>query len=667
MDAKIAPSYTSTIENGMISDPSNILEESSHPLQGTGTPAPALQPLIPPDDDYTHVPAPTPLILPHELVERIFLLLDTKSVLRSRLVNREFNAIIQSSTSVQYYLACEAAGVIDNPQSPLSYGERLEALKQREDAWRKLKPAFETTIKTNDLPSALYDLSAGNLFRLDKNRKELHYCRLPSSPQDSPQWFRILGYGPSWSGSIVGMGMAVYEHDLVVSVISDAADDVDNADMPQHTLYLVLVKLSTGEYHPLARYPKIQVQRSFSALPYISVKIVGDNLALVVHDRLPHGSKLFIFDWKTGHRRLKHHAPWDAYENSIPVFVSPEILLVPNRIYSCFEIWHLFPSLPNLIPPGQILSLETPVTYYHNIASMESHGELGPFLHSMPYFPPRPFFPSSESSIVTINLLLQSFDNRPAFRKAYKLVIHRRALLDIIQEWTSPSHPEQRSLPTWPQNKVTVDKVADPDDGSVRLAAQSELCSLVEGDLPQTPDYLTLANSPTSPTSHKSADSSSPDSASSTPQIYSLLLVQWANWGPPVSRWFRVNKTHQGWNNQSIGQRFAFVDPNPSDTTKCIVGVADFNLHNVEMMAQLGREGQDNGGNEGKNEENEELEILDHKGGFSEEVCMGLKCVVHHAPGEYDFDRVLMDEERLLGFKIHPEGRAESIKVLYFG
>ncbi|KAM6497441.1 hypothetical protein JOM56_007914 [Amanita muscaria] len=619
MDAKTAHSYTNTIENDCISlekisDPSNVL---SHPLHETETLA--LQgPLIPPDDDYAHVPAPTPLILPHELVERILLLLDTKSVRRSRLVNREFNAIIQSSTSVQYYLACEAAGVIDNPQSLLSYGERLEALKKREDAWRKLKPAFETTIKINDLPSALYDLSAGNLFRLDTNRKELHYCRLPSSPRDNPQWFRILGFGPSWSGSIVGMGMAVYEHDLVVSVISesDGADDVDNADMPQHTLYLVLVKLSTGEYHPLARYPKIHIQRSFSALPYISVKIVGDNLALVVHDRLPHGN-LFIFDWKTGHRRLKHEAPADAYENSIPVFVSPEILLVPNRICSCFEIWHLFPSHPDLIPPGQILSLEIPVTYYHNIISMESHGELGPFLHSMPYFPPRPFFPSSESSIITVNLLLQSFDNRPTLRKAYKLVIHRRALLDIIQEWTSPSHPEQRSLPTWPQNKVTVHKVADPEDGSVRLAAQSELCSLVEGDLPQTADYLSLATSPTSPTSHKSADSSSPGSASSTPQFYSLLQVQWANWGPPISRWFRVNKTHQGWNNQSIGQRFAFVDPNPSDTTKCIVGVADFNLHNAEMMAQLGREGKDN---EGKHEE---LEILDHEGGFRKKCVWG--------------------------------------------
>ena len=90
-----------------------------------------------------------------------------------------------------------------------------------------------------------------------------------------------------------------------------------------------------------------------------------------------------------------------------------------------------------------------------------------------------------------------------------------------------------------------------------------------------------------------------------------------------------------------------------------MVSVADFNPHNVrrnaEMMAQLRGEGKDNGGNgnnvEGQKEE-KEFELLDHGGVFSEEVYMGLKCVVYHAPGEYDFDVVLMDEERLMGLKV---------------
>src|SRR4030081_2679644 len=118
------------------------------------------------------VPATISPILPHELVERILLLLDIKSVLTCRLGNREFNELIQSSTLVQYFLACEAAGVINNPQSSLSYPERLEALKKREDAWKNLKPMFETTIKVNHQSSPIspiYGLTGGGYFLDDEN------------------------------------------------------------------------------------------------------------------------------------------------------------------------------------------------------------------------------------------------------------------------------------------------------------------------------------------------------------------------------------------------------------------------------------------------------------------------------------------------------------------
>ncbi|KAM6497451.1 hypothetical protein JOM56_007924 [Amanita muscaria] len=644
-----------------ISDPSNVLEESSHALQGTGSL---------PDDDHTPVPTTISLPLPHELMEHILLLVDTKSMLKCRLVNREFNAIIQSSTLVQYSLACKAAGVINNSQSPLSYAERLEALKKREDAWKKLTPVFETTIKVIEQSSTFYELSAGNYFILDKSGKDLYYCRLPSSPQDNPQWLRIPGHDPG-SGFIVDTGMAVYEHDLVVNVISSEVGN--QADMQRHSLDLVLLKFSTGEYHPLARRQLIHVQRSPSAEPYTSVKIVGDSLALVIHDH--DGSKLFIFDWKTGHKRLQHEAPEDAYCYSIPIFISSELLLVPNLFLSHFEVWHLFPSHPNPNPPIQILSLQIPaVSNNYSISRIDCHGEPNPFLHSMPYFPPRPFFPSSENSIFIVNFLLESFP----LRRTYKLIMHRRALLDMIQKWASPALLEQQ-LEQWLTNEVTMYKVADPDDGSVILAAQSELVSTFSWNprfSPQTRDSLTGTSqiSSTSPTSHISADSSSASISSESTSFtlrFNLPRVQWAYWGPPISRWFQTNGNYTWLINQSAGQRCVFLVPNPRDKGKCMIDVADFNLYNVrrnaETMAQLkGEQGEDNGGgggnnDEGKKEENEEeMEKLDHQGEFSEEVYMGLKCVVNHAP-------VLMDEERLLGLKIDSEDRVESIKVLYFG
>ncbi|KIL62124.1 hypothetical protein M378DRAFT_805600 [Amanita muscaria Koide BX008] len=304
-----------------------------------------------------------------------------------------------------------------------------------------------------------------------------------------------------------------------------------------HSIDLVLLKFSTGEYHPHARHSLIHVQRSASARPYITVRIVGDNLALIFHDE--DGSKLFIFDWKTGHKRLQHQATENAYESSVPVFVSPGLLLVPNCILSHFEVWHLLPSHPN--PPVQILTLQLPtVSFHYSIIHIRCHGEFTPFLHSMPYFPPRPFFLSPENSIIIVNLLLGSSLGP---RSAFKLVIHRNTLLDMIQKWTSPLLLEQQGRPLkWLTNEVTVDKVADPDDGSVRLGAQSELVSTRPhlGSSPRNRDSSTLAASPISLTSHISAHSSIASASASSRARYDIRQVQWADWGPPISRWLQV-------------------------------------------------------------------------------------------------------------------------------
>ncbi|KIL55604.1 hypothetical protein M378DRAFT_57037, partial [Amanita muscaria Koide BX008] len=520
--------------------------------------------------------------LPRELVEWILLLLDTESVLtcRLRLVNREFNDIIQSSTLLQYSLACKAAGVIDNPQSPLSYRERLEALKKREAAWRKLKPVFEMTIDGINQTSSICFSTEGVYFLGDHNMKDMKYCHLTSFPQDNPRWIRIPGHGPvlNWSGTLVNFAAALHEHDLIINLISQA-------DMQPHSLDLVLLKFSTGEYHPLARRPRIHVQRSSEARPWVVPRIVGDNLALVVQSRGGmFADKLIIIDWKTGHKRLQHEAAKDAYHNLD--FISPELLLVPNLILSHVEIWHLSPSHPNATPPVQILSLRIPaVSPKYTLFNFGCRAEPKLFLQSTPHCPPRPFFPSPEDSIVVVSLRM--------------------------------------------------------------LDAQSKLVSMMS-DLSssRTRDSPTFATSSTSPTSHISTSSST--------SRYTFLQVPWAKWGPSISRWFQINETQAQWFGYSNGQRYAFSERNPLDRRKLMVSVVDFNPHNfrrnAEMMVRLRSGDDEDDGNKGKEKGVEEqLEILDHKGMFSEEVFMGLKCVVHRVPDEYDFNVMLMDEERLFG------------------
>ncbi|KIL63091.1 hypothetical protein M378DRAFT_733816 [Amanita muscaria Koide BX008] len=593
-------------------------------------------------------------------------------MLTCKLVNREFNEIIQSSL-LQYFLACKIAGVIDNPQPPLSYAERFEALKKREDAWRKLKPVFEMTISVNRQRfSRICRSTEGVLFLGDHNLKDLNYCHLASFPQDNSQWIKIPGHGPAlnWSGILVNFVTALHEHDLIVNVFSSGIEI--QADMQWYSLDLVLLKFSTGEYHPLAHRPRIHVQRSPEVRPWVVSRIVGDNLALIVHSNDgTFSDKLFIFDWRTGRKLLQHEATENPYSSL--VFVSPELLLVPNCVLSHFEVWQLHPK-----PPIQILSLQTPaVSPEYSIFDFGCYGEPNPFLHSMPYLSPRPFFSSPENSIIAVTLRMSSNSGRPL---SYNLIMNRRALLDTIQTWTSPSFLEQQEyLTTWLTNEVTVHQITDPEDGSVQLDAQSKLVSTMPHprSSPRTRDSPAFATLPPSNISADSGSSSVSSGLSTKPSISrcTFLQVPWAKWGPPISRWLQVSELQARWLGSSHGQRYVFSEPNPLDRRKTMVSVVDFNPHNfrrnAEMMARL-RSGEGEGSS-GNNEESngkakgEEFEILDHKGVFSEEVYMGLKCVVHRAPDEYDFDVMLMDEQRLLGVKLNRHEWEESIKVLYIG
>ncbi|KIL63944.1 hypothetical protein M378DRAFT_11846 [Amanita muscaria Koide BX008] len=255
--------------------------------------------------------------------------------------------------------------------------------------------------------------------------------------------------------------------------------------------------------------------------------------------------------------------------------------------------------------------------------------------------------------------------------------MHRSVLLDAIEELPLPSLVEQQEdLPTWLTNEVTVHNTADPEDGSLRFGAQSRFVSTMPYTWSPLPTRGSAAFTQSLTSAIYSSLMSSGSSTTSSKSQCSFLQVKWTDWGPPISRWFQV-KAIQAQFITSFGQRCAFLFPNPRDRRKTMVSVVDFNPHNLRRNAEMemrlrGGEGEDNGGNgnneEGKEEEEEdELELLDHEGVFSEEVYMGLKGVVYHAPDEYDFNQLLMDEERLLGLKLDRKQNVESVKVLYFG
>ena len=126
--------------------------------------------------------------LPHELLERILLQLDPLGVKTCALLSREFNTFIRSSIALQCLLAFHTVGVVDNPRCKLSYSGYAERYEAREKAWCRLQPAFTKTIDVMHGFSAKFDLTAGIYLHAHINRRDLHYCTLPSTSNDVPRW-----------------------------------------------------------------------------------------------------------------------------------------------------------------------------------------------------------------------------------------------------------------------------------------------------------------------------------------------------------------------------------------------------------------------------------------------------------------------------------------------
>ena len=389
-------------------------------------------------------------------------------------------------------------------------------------------------------------------------------------------------------------------------------------------LEIILLQFSTGEYHPLARNPQIYVQDSSSRRPAIAMEIVGESLALVVNNRGGRfRDKLFIFNWKTGHKKLVgycfsqpppiysyfslriqyHEAAENAYASL--VFISPEILIIPNVVHGQYEVWKI-PKETDIFP-HQILGLQFPaLSKGHFILNLSCRGEPNPFLHDIPHAPPRPFHTSVDNAIIITIIHLASFPG--LFGSTSTLVMHRRALLDAVINLTSPEKP----LPPGIRQHHNDARVFD-----------------LTGDMPYS-----LSSAVT-------ADAQAPYSAPAPGAWYSWYSIPWSKWGPPISRWFDDDQSLTRWITTSAGQRWAVLKP--VDRENYQISMIDFNPYNIrhapsDLPGELVVERQGI--------------FLNHGDAFAEKIEMGLGCTIYTAPEIYDFDGLLMEEERLLGLKV---------------
>ena len=124
------------------------------------------------------------------------------------------------------------------------------------------------------------------------------------------------------------------------------------------------------------------------------------------------------------------------------VFLSPQVLLLPNTSPGVLELWKVPPTPDTDIDrPHVTLSLPT-VREGHFITALSCRGEPNPVADTMPYSK-KAFHPSPNDAIIIINLRIQA-EEFPG--STFSIFVHRRALLEHCPDSMLALSPQQRQV-----------------------------------------------------------------------------------------------------------------------------------------------------------------------------------------------------------------------------
>ena len=214
----------------------------------------------------------------------------------------------------EYNVALDAANAQVNPCMSQTIAEKLRALKSSEDAWAFLRPDFTASIPVTHNQSGVYDLTGGVYFLGNSTRTALHYPPKLLGREGDESYWKVLRS----EKSIINIGLSIFEHDLIVNVVTCVPFDVSNQcpdffllDSEPHTnagapttydIEIQVIEFSTGNPHPHAREYRIFVMNTEWEKPSIGTEIVGENLVLVLShtNRWRPDDRIFIYEWKTG-------------------------------------------------------------------------------------------------------------------------------------------------------------------------------------------------------------------------------------------------------------------------------------------------------------------------------------------------------------------------------
>jgi hypothetical protein len=114
-----------------------------------------------------------------------------------------------------------------------------------------------------------------------------------------------------------------------------------------------------------------------------------------------------------------------------------------------------------------------------------------------------------------------------------------------------------------------------------------------------------------------------------------LEPIPWAEWGPSISRWIKAQDHTARWITSSTGQRLVLID-DPTWRVEQPIIVFDFNPRHRCPHSNTSHE----------------LLCANEDGPFEEDVYSELPFGWTISEESYDFDAVLMDDERVIGMRV---------------
>jgi hypothetical protein len=290
-------------------------------------------------------------------------------------------------------------------------------------------------------------------------------------------------------------------------------------------------------------------------------------------------------------------------------FLREDLLLNPNVVRKSLDVYHIPSSSasPSITSVRLIHSFLLPtITRGYRITNVYCRSDPNPTaIASFPKYARsnRPFSNDPSCAIIIFTLRIQPFMG--AEHRDFVMITHRKALLDILP-----------SLSYHPVNPPSI---------STRRSEQHPFSS----------------------------------------------MTPWKSWGPPNTRWFNADDITTTFITTTAGQRCVQFVPsirNVSDRDNPMpdtIVILDFNPWHVKLanydrkirglnVVLVGNDfGPDGDGGIDIAYEPEENICLAH-GAFEEDIVGRLPFVACKLPEKWDYDAVLLDEERILGIRVSP-------------